>query len=205
MGNGWVYPLRGAVILARWGLIGLTMIAPAGINALLLHGIYPIIKRAFVRRRPFQAAPELPSLLDALDTHSFPSGHMMTMAGVLTPIVMLWADFDFLGRPHGGLRRLVAGGDSASLPERRARRRFSVSESAIPRRPALSPYGGCASPFAIRRIVKGPVSWVTRRFFRKTDFRFFARRHTKASSRPAHDGNFWQSSRFPYVCKAYAR
>ena len=90
MGNGWVYPLLGAVILARWGLIGLTMIAPAGVNALLLHSIYPIIKRAFVRRRPFQAAPELPSLLDALDAHSFPSGHMMTMAGVLTPIVMLW-------------------------------------------------------------------------------------------------------------------
>jgi undecaprenyl-diphosphatase len=90
LGNGWVYPLLGAVILIKWGLFGLRIIAPAAVSALLLHSFYPVMKRAFCRRRPFQAAPELRSLLDALDAHSFPSGHTMTLAAVLTPVVMLW-------------------------------------------------------------------------------------------------------------------
>jgi undecaprenyl-diphosphatase len=90
LGNGWIYPLLGGIILMQWGLFGLRIVASAAVSALLLHCFYPIMKRAFCRRRPFQAAPELRSLLDTLDAHSFPSGHTMTLAGVLTPIVILW-------------------------------------------------------------------------------------------------------------------
>jgi membrane-associated phospholipid phosphatase len=90
LGNGWIYPLLAAAILAKWGLSGLRIIAPAVISAILLHSIYPYLKDWFGRLRPFQAAPELPSLLDTLDKHSFPSGHTMTIVGVLTPVVMLW-------------------------------------------------------------------------------------------------------------------
>jgi undecaprenyl-diphosphatase len=90
LGNGWIYLLLGGLILANWGLAGLRIIAPAGVNAMVLHSVYPMMKRTFGRRRPFQADPRLPSLLKTLDAHSFPSGHTMTLAGVLTPIVMLW-------------------------------------------------------------------------------------------------------------------
>ncbi len=90
LGNGWIYPLLAAAILAKWRLAGLRIIAPAAISAILLHFIYPYLKDWCGRRRPFQVAPELPSLLDTLDAHSFPSGHTMTMVGVLTPIAMLW-------------------------------------------------------------------------------------------------------------------
>ncbi len=90
LGNGWIYPLLAAAILVKWRLSGLRIIAPATISAILLHSIYPYLKDWCGRRRPFQAAPELPNLLDTLDAHSFPSGHTMTMVGVLTPVVMLW-------------------------------------------------------------------------------------------------------------------
>jgi undecaprenyl-diphosphatase len=90
LGNGWIYPLLAAAILVKWRLSGLRIIAPAAVSAILLHGVYPYLKDWCGRRRPFQAAPELPKLLDTLDAHSFPSGHTMTMVGVLTPVVMLW-------------------------------------------------------------------------------------------------------------------
>jgi len=101
LGNGWIYPLLGAVILMKWGLFGLRIVAPAAVSALLLHSFYPVMKRAFCRRRPFQAAPELRSLLDALDAHSFPSGHTMTLAGVLTPVVILWPATTFWAAAMG--------------------------------------------------------------------------------------------------------
>ncbi|MCW2316481.1 undecaprenyl-diphosphatase [Rhodoblastus acidophilus] len=90
LGNGWFYPLLLAALVAAWGLSCLKIVVCAGLSAAALHLIYPVMKRAFRRRRPFQAAPELPSLLATLDPHSFPSGHTMTMVGVLTPVVMLW-------------------------------------------------------------------------------------------------------------------
>ncbi|MBB4198126.1 undecaprenyl-diphosphatase [Rhodoblastus sphagnicola] len=90
LGNGWIYPLLLVILLAAWGTSCLKIVVCAALSAAVLHGIYPIMKRAFRRRRPFEVAPELPSLLATLDSHSFPSGHTMTMVGVLTPIVMLW-------------------------------------------------------------------------------------------------------------------
>jgi undecaprenyl-diphosphatase len=90
LGNGWIYLLLGGLILASWRLSGIRIILLASVNALLLHSVYPKLKRVFGRLRPFQADPRLRSLLRTLDAHSFPSGHTMTLAGVLTPIVMLW-------------------------------------------------------------------------------------------------------------------
>jgi len=90
LGNGWIYfPLFG-VLVAKWGLLASRIVVPAALNALLLHSIYPRLKRGIGRRRPFEADPRLPSLLKTLDSHSFPSGHTMTLAGVLTPVVMFW-------------------------------------------------------------------------------------------------------------------
>ena len=78
-------------IFAAWGWNdGKRMILLAAANAALTHVLYPIIKRRFKRLRPFKMDPRVPSLLDTLDEHSFPSGHAMTLTGVLAPVVLLW-------------------------------------------------------------------------------------------------------------------
>jgi undecaprenyl-diphosphatase len=90
LGNGWIYPILAAFVFAAWGFSGYRIVLLAAANAALMHCLYPIIKRRFRRLRPFKVDPSLPSLLDTLDEHSFPSGHAMTLTGVLAPIVMLW-------------------------------------------------------------------------------------------------------------------
>jgi undecaprenyl-diphosphatase len=102
LGNGWIYLILGAITFQCAGREGLPIIALAGLNAALLHCLFPHIKRYIGRQRPFHADPQLPVLLKVLDEHSFPSGHTMTLSGVLVPIVI---------------------GDGPSLSKRRPRRR----------------------------------------------------------------------------------
>ena len=91
LGNGWIYLFLAAGIFWSWGWDGGKLMALLGVvNAAVLHLLYPVIKRRFKRPRPFAVDPSLPSLLLTLDEHSFPSGHAMTLVGVLTPIVLLW-------------------------------------------------------------------------------------------------------------------
>ncbi len=89
LGNGWLYPIIGAILFASLGSAGFRVVALAGLNAILLHCLYPLIKRRIGRPRPFRADPRLTSLLTVLDEHSFPSGHAMTLSGVLVPIVLV--------------------------------------------------------------------------------------------------------------------
>jgi undecaprenyl-diphosphatase len=86
LGNGWVYPVLTVIILfeARWN--ALLIFITAALNAAILHVIYPMLKKRFRRRRPFQIDPGLKSLLGTLDEYSFPSGHVMTLSGVLLPV-----------------------------------------------------------------------------------------------------------------------
>jgi undecaprenyl-diphosphatase len=90
LGNGWIYPILGFVVFQFLGQAGLRVAVLAGLNAALLHCLYPYIKRRIGRPRPFAVDPHLRSLLSVLDEHSFPSGHVMTLAGVLVPIVLVW-------------------------------------------------------------------------------------------------------------------
>ena len=91
LGNGWIYLFLAAWIFGEWGWdVGKLMALLAGVNAAALHLLYPVIKKRIKRPRPFAVDPNLPSLLRTLDEHSFPSGHAMTLVGVLTPIVLLW-------------------------------------------------------------------------------------------------------------------
>ncbi len=91
LGNGWIYPILAAIIFAAWGWDGgKRMVLLAAANAALTHILYPIIKHRFKRLRPFKVDPRVPSLLKTLDEHSFPSGHAMTLTGVLAPVVLLW-------------------------------------------------------------------------------------------------------------------
>lgn len=90
LGNGWIYLILAPIIFTGLGWRGWQVVALAGVNAALLHTLYPIIKRRFGRKRPFHVDARLPSLLKTLDDHSFPSGHAMTLTGVLAPIVLAW-------------------------------------------------------------------------------------------------------------------
>lgn len=88
LGNGWIYLLLFPAVFIGQGADGWRLALLAALNAALLHLVYPIIKRRVGRRRPFHADASLPSLLRTLDDHSFPSGHAMTLTGVLAPIVL---------------------------------------------------------------------------------------------------------------------
>jgi len=91
LGNGWIYPILAVVVFSEWGWIdGKRLVLLAGVNAATMHVLYPLIKKRIRRLRPFKVDPTLPSLLKTLDEHSFPSGHAMTLTGVLAPIVMFW-------------------------------------------------------------------------------------------------------------------
>jgi undecaprenyl-diphosphatase len=90
LGNGWLYPILGLIIFECLGPAGLRVVILGGLNAGFLHCLYPYIKRRIGRPRPFRVDPHLRSLLGVLDEHSFPSGHVMTLSGVLVPIVLVW-------------------------------------------------------------------------------------------------------------------
>lgn len=90
LGNGWIYPILAVTIFSLAGREAWPVVALAGLNAALLHTLFPIIKKRIGRPRPFRVDPRLTSLLKILDEHSFPSGHMMTLTGVLAPIVIAW-------------------------------------------------------------------------------------------------------------------
>lgn len=90
LGNSWLYLIILPVIFEGLGRIGFRVVFIGCLNAGLLHCLFPYIKRRIGRPRPFQVDPGLPSLLEVLDEHSFPSGHTMTLSGVLVPIVLVW-------------------------------------------------------------------------------------------------------------------
>lgn len=90
LGNGWIYPILLLLVFAGLGWRGWHVALLAALNAALLHALYPVIKRRFGRKRPFHVDRSLPSLLKTLDESSFPSGHAMTLTGVLAPIILAW-------------------------------------------------------------------------------------------------------------------
>ncbi|WP_395665737.1 phosphatase PAP2 family protein [Methylocella sp.] len=92
LGDGWLYPILALMIVAHFGAKAPRVILAAGLNAGLLHCLYPTLKRLIARPRPFHIDARLASRARVLDEHSFPSGHAMTLCGVLTPIVMAWPD-----------------------------------------------------------------------------------------------------------------
>jgi undecaprenyl-diphosphatase len=88
LGNGWVYlPLGIGSILAA-GLDAIPVVVVGTLNVLLLHCVYPVIKRRVARPRPYQHDATLVPLLPALDEHSFPSGHAMTLTAALVPLTI---------------------------------------------------------------------------------------------------------------------
>ena len=86
LGNGPIYLLIvGAVILFH-PHEAMTIILCAAASILLLHCIYPSMKRATARPRPRDVEAAFPDSIPTLDKYSFPSGHVMTLSAALTPI-----------------------------------------------------------------------------------------------------------------------
>ncbi len=90
LGNSWLYLIIISIVFEGLGRTGFRVVFVGALNVGLLHCMFPYIKRWIGRPRPFRVDPRLPSLLAVLDEHSFPSGHAMTLSGVLVPVVLVW-------------------------------------------------------------------------------------------------------------------
>jgi undecaprenyl-diphosphatase len=90
LGNSWLYLIIISIVFEGLGRTGFRVVFVGALNAGLLHCMFPYIKRWIGRPRPFRVDPHLHSLLAVLDEHSFPSGHTMTLSGVLVPVVLVW-------------------------------------------------------------------------------------------------------------------
>lgn len=89
LGNGLFYLLCAALLL--W--LADASARPVGVAALAVsigHLVYPWIKLACGRPRPFEIDRALAPLLPPLDRHSFPSGHAMTLTAALVPLLVAW-------------------------------------------------------------------------------------------------------------------
>ncbi len=105
LSGDWRAPLVAAKALSRLGngpiylviLVALLLFRPKGGEAvalagaasiLLLHCVYPSIKRSAARPRPRDVGIACPDAPPPLDRYSFPSGHVMTLTAALMPIVL---------------------------------------------------------------------------------------------------------------------
>jgi undecaprenyl-diphosphatase len=88
LGNGWAYLVMAIATMFAFGLRAVPAICVGGLSAGLLHCLYPSIKRAVARPRPYRRDATLVPLLQVLDEHSFPSGHSMTLSAALVPLVL---------------------------------------------------------------------------------------------------------------------
>ncbi len=97
LGNFWLYPIIGFVVFIEKGFSSLPILAIGGANIYFLHRIYPVLKEKCARIRPIR--PNIPGTPDfnPLDVYSFPSGHVMTLTGLVIPIMVAFPDTVWLG------------------------------------------------------------------------------------------------------------
>src|SRR5262249_55805129 len=89
LGNGVLYPPLVVIVVVALGWDAWHGILPAVVSAGIAHAVYPFIKSAIARPRPFDRDAKLTPLLPPLDVYSFPSGHCMTAAAVVTPLAVM--------------------------------------------------------------------------------------------------------------------
>ncbi len=87
LGNGYLYALLGIPILLLVPGSLLPVLVSTG-AMLIAHLLYPWLKLACARERPFTLRGDLPPLIKTLDKLSFPSGHVMSLTAFSTPILM---------------------------------------------------------------------------------------------------------------------
>jgi undecaprenyl-diphosphatase len=87
LGDGPIYALiLAALILFRPNETG-AIILSAGVSILLLHVVYPPLKKKAARPRPVDVESDFAEAPAPLDRYSFPSGHIMTLTAALIPII----------------------------------------------------------------------------------------------------------------------
>jgi undecaprenyl-diphosphatase len=87
LGDGPLYVVIAAALLLFRPQGTLAILVCAGVSCGLLHSVYPVLKRFTARPRPRDVRAIFPDAHPALDSFSFPSGHVMTLTATLTPIV----------------------------------------------------------------------------------------------------------------------
>ncbi len=97
LGNFWLYPIIGLMLLATKGTASLPVIAIGSANIFFLHRIYPFLKDKCARQRPTIPNNFEKKNINPLDIYSFPSGHVMTLTGLVVPIMMGFPDTVWLG------------------------------------------------------------------------------------------------------------
>ena len=93
LGNGPVYVILLPLPLIFMGADGLRLVVIALGNIAAAHSIYPVLKRHVRRSRPFEMDPSFSLPTKPMDKHSFPSGHVMTLAAASAPF--LYSDRSF--------------------------------------------------------------------------------------------------------------
>ena len=88
LGNGPIYLLILAALLCFRPKGAEAIVICGGASILLLHCVYPSIKRSAARPRPRDFGIACPGAPPPLDRYSFPSGHVMTLTAALIPIVL---------------------------------------------------------------------------------------------------------------------
>lgn len=87
LGNGLIYVVAAVVVLGTVDGAG-RPVAVAAVAVVAGHLVYPWLKLAARRPRPFSLHDRLRPPLLPLDRFSFPSGHVMTLTAALTPFVV---------------------------------------------------------------------------------------------------------------------
>jgi len=89
IGNGGLYLVLFSILLL---LIedSMKVIICSSLAILIAHLIYPWVKHAFSRDRPFHIWKHLVSDFLPLDRHSFPSGHSMTLTAAALPLMVVY-------------------------------------------------------------------------------------------------------------------
>ncbi len=85
-GDGYLYPVMGAIILLLDWKVGLKVVLSDLMAFVIELPIYKIIKTKTTRLRPFEAIPGITNLVHAPDKYSFPSGH--TAGGFIMAMVI---------------------------------------------------------------------------------------------------------------------
>ena len=90
LGNGSIYLVLAAALVAFTGRTSARTLGLAALCGAVSHLVYPLIKRVAARPRPFEHRAGPVASAVPLDAFSFPSGHLMTLAATLTPVLLRW-------------------------------------------------------------------------------------------------------------------
>ena len=140
------------LILALPLIYGVTAVRPAIVMALtgaLGVALYSLLKRLFVRERPFITHSAIDRAAAPLDRYSFPSGHTLHAVSFAWQASVHFPELAWVLLPFAALIACLARGARAALPLRRARR-SGHRRRRSPSSGSPSPDVSCADPLTAR-------------------------------------------------------